>query len=117
MKLLLCPKCSDVFKLSQEMRTCRCKYIKGRYIDNVYAEVSDNAISIALGNGSIEQAWFKMLAVQSTSKNKADRREYIEKAKIDYAWVRPNSGPGNPHTKLIKEKKKEKKQWKFYSSL
>lgn len=103
MKLLLCPECSDVFKLDFEMRKCKCGKIKGRYIDNVLAEVSKEAISIAIGNGSVEQAWRNMILLKDKSKNKANRSDYINKAKIEYAWVRPNDGAGNPHTKIIKK--------------
>lgn len=39
MKLLLCPKCSDVFSLSYEIKTCSCGHTIGRYIDDDYSRV------------------------------------------------------------------------------
>jgi hypothetical protein len=105
MKLALCRDCWDVFKLDFEMRTCKCGKCKGRYIDNTYAEVSEECVSIAIGNGSLQQAIYNSIDHSKTTKNKADRREYYEdgKGRISHAWVRPNTGVGNPHTKIIKE--------------
>lgn len=105
MKLLFCEWCQDVFKLKlEEMRSCDCGRVKGRYINNSEAEVSFNAISIGIGNGSLISAIADMKALKEHSNDKASREEYYSKfggAKIEYAWVRPNTGPGNPHTKLI----------------
>ena len=103
MKLVLCPECSDVFKLDFKMRKCKCGKTKGKYIDNLKAEVSKNAISIAIGNGSLEEAWHRMILIKKNTKNKATREAYIIGANITFTWVRPNSGKGNPHTKLIKK--------------
>lgn len=101
MKLVLCVECFDVFKLDYEMRTCKCKRVKGRYIDNVMAEVSENAISIGLGNGAVANAIYAMNALYQNSDGQADRRDYIDTAPIVAAWVRPNEGPGNPHTRVL----------------
>lgn len=104
MKLLLCENCWDVFKLTRdEMRQCKCGKVKGRYITNSLAEVSANAVSIALGNGSVEQAIENMREHQKETDDLGDRSSYYEETngQIVYAWVRPNSGPGNPHTKII----------------
>ena len=105
MKLLLCQKCWDVFKLDYDMRHCKCGSIKGRYIDNMMAEVSENAISLALGNGSVQQAVAEMMALQQSTNDQAPRQAYYQEGqgRILYAWARPNAGPGNPHTKLIEE--------------
>lgn len=103
MKLLLCEDCWDVFKLSSVTRKCFCGRVYGRYIDNEKAEVSSTAISLALGNGSLLDAIGRMRLFQELFKDTADREFYIELAKIDYAWVRPNTGPGNPHTQIIQE--------------
>lgn len=106
MKLVLCPKCSDVFKLDLGvMRQCKCGHVKGRYIDNVHAEVSKDAVSIAIGNGSLQQSWIEAGTHQATTNDTAERAEYYQdgQGKIEYAWVRPNEGPGNPHCKVIKE--------------
>jgi hypothetical protein len=102
MKLVLCGDCFDVFKLDRRMRYCKCKNVKGRYLkDNLHAEVSGRAISIALGNGSVVEAIGKMQSYRSETDDKANRSDYIRECRIDYAWVRPNEGPGNPHCKVI----------------
>lgn len=106
MKLLFCQECWDVFKLDVgPIRTCKCGKVKGRYINNSEAEVTDNAISLAIGNGSLEMAIYNMQVHKEMTDNKASRGEYYEtgKGKIEFAWVRPNSGPGNPHTRIMKE--------------
>lgn len=105
MKLLLCEHCWDIFKLDYDMRKCKCGKIKGRYINNSQAEVSKNAISVALGNGSLEHSIIDMRKHYEDSKGNAGRHEYYQEnqGKIEYAWVRPNSGYGNPHTKEIEE--------------
>lgn len=107
MKLIYCPYCGDMFKLRlQNMKTCECGKVKGRYIDNSLAEVSEEAISVAIGNGSFNQAVGMMKYVQKHSGiMNPDRQTYIAEANIEYAWVRPNDGDGNPHTKIIKEEK------------
>lgn len=104
MKLLFCLNCNDVFKLTLgKMRSCECGKVKGRYIDNSNAEVSENAISLAIGNGSLVNAIAEMMHHKKETKNMAEREEYYQEGygKIDYAWVRPNDGLGNPHCKII----------------
>jgi hypothetical protein len=105
MKLLLCENCWDVFKLDYDMRICKCGKIKGRYINNSQAEVSKNAVSLALGNGSVQQSISNMRVHHMETNGKAERYEYYQpnNGKIEYAWVRPNEGVGNPHTKVIEE--------------
>lgn len=93
MKLLFCEKCWDVFKLSSELRSCKCGLVKGKYINNTEAVVNGEGQSIAIGNGSLERAVLNAKAINS------DRSEYIQKAGM-IAWVRPHTGDGNPHTKI-----------------
>lgn len=101
MKLLLCENCWDVFKLKLgEMRTCECGRVKGQYVNNIEAEVSENAVSLAIGNGSLQDSIQMMRRARD---QKLDREQYIEVGKIRYAWVRPNEGPGNPHCTVIKD--------------
>lgn len=103
MKLILCENCWDVFKLQKGMRQCSCGEVFGRYIDNVNAEVSGNAVSIGLGNGALEKAIIEMREHRRRTNDTATREEYFEigKGLIIPAWVRPNDGPGNPHCKTI----------------
>jgi len=87
------------------MRQCSCGDIKGRYLDNTFSEVSQNAVSLAIGNGSLFDAVADMRAYQSKTSDTAEREEYYQKGKglISHAWVRPNTGLGNPHCKIIEE--------------
>ncbi len=101
MKLIMCPACKDVFKLRSALRECDCGLVQGRYVDASIAEVSKGAISIAIGNGSLQQAISNMNRIKSSGD--ADRNSYRDEARIEYAWVRPNSGKGNPHTKVLGE--------------
>jgi hypothetical protein len=51
MKLLFCRKCRDVFKLIRNKnRKCKCGAVTGRYLDRRNAQVSPNAVSIALSD-------------------------------------------------------------------
>ena len=102
MKLLYCAKCKDVFKLDLKMRHCKCGRVKGRYLGHRNAEVSASAISIAIGNGSFKKA-MKRMKSQEKNNPKSDRAKYKEISNM-LAWVRPNFGPGNPHTQLIGKK-------------
>lgn len=57
MKLLMCKHCGDVFSLDYEEKCCKCKSVKGKYLDNLNAEYSgDNAIPLGFANGSISEA-------------------------------------------------------------
>lgn len=104
MKLIYCPECGDVFQLRlKSLKKCECGKVKGRYITKSLAEVSENAISLAIGNGALNNAIVKMMALKDSSGNTADRQQYIKDANLIFAWVRPNEGPGNPHTRVIKE--------------
>lgn len=105
MKLLLCEKCWDVFKLTMTMRACECGKVKGRYINNSEAEVSKEAVSIAMGNGSLMNAIINMRSFHQERGDTSNRQDYYEDSngRISHAWVRPNEGSGNPHCKVIKE--------------
>ena len=108
MKLVYCPFCEDLFRLfeEKELRLCRCGKSGGRYINNEEAVVLKDSISIGLGNGDLA---FALGALYHYKDKHLDRREWIEKGRIKSVWVRPNSGPGNPHTKVIEKKQKKKK--------
>ena len=99
MKLIFCPYCGDLFKLRFDMKSCECGKVYGRYVDNSQAEVNKDAISVAIGNGSLHNAIAKLNDLRGTF----SRDSYIDMAKITHAWCRPNDGKGNPHTKIIKE--------------
>lgn len=60
MKLLLCLKCSDIFSLSRKEKTCSCGETKGKYIDELNAEISGDCEPIGFANTS----FFKALKMQ-----------------------------------------------------
>jgi hypothetical protein len=102
MKVLYCEKCGDLFKLMRkELRHCKCGRVKGKYRTRKYALVSDHAVSIKIPNGSIKEAIRKMQRLKK-HKPKSKDTDYKEYSAIP-AWVRPNNGPGNPHTEPLKE--------------
>lgn len=108
MKLLLCTKCFDVFKLDYDLRQCKCGEVKGKYDANgSTAQTTDNeyTVNLALGNGSVLNAIACMRVLQKSTDNKAPRDAYYKdgQGQIMYAWARPNNGPGNPHTAPLEE--------------
>ncbi len=98
MKLLLCPKCSDIFKLDCEKRSCKCGEVTGQYLNKIDAITNGKGISLAIGSGSIANAITKLQWLE----DKEDRRTYVNENPV-ICWVRPNSGSGNPHTKVVEE--------------
>ncbi len=58
MKLVLCRKCSDVFKMGDgKFKHCTCRASGGRYVDNLNAEMyGEYAIPIGLHNPQLVQA-------------------------------------------------------------
>jgi len=102
MKVVYCTKCGDLFKLTRhETRRCRCSHsrVKGRYRKGGrHADISRNAISIAIDNKSLKAAIERMQWWEK-HRPKSVRADYKTFSGID-AWVRPNSGPGNPHSHI-----------------
>ena len=103
MKLLFCPYCEDIIKLQSFMRHCKCKKTFGKYTDSRYAEVSADSVSIGIGNGSLKRALIALRGADNFSN--VDREQAIVKGKIDKVWVRGNTAPSNPHTKIIARQK------------
>jgi hypothetical protein len=102
MKVLYCEKCHDLFKLTRkEFRECKCGRVKGKYRTKKYAEVSNSAVSIKIPNGSIKKAIGRMKRLKQ-EKPKSKDKDYRGYSAIP-AWVRPNNGPGNPHTEPLKK--------------
>jgi hypothetical protein len=103
MKLVYCQDCQDLFKLSYAVRTCECGRVYGRYINNDEVEVSDDAVSIAIGNTHLRAAIEAMQIHTILTGNTAERTSYYqpEHGLIELAWVRPNCGPGNPRSRVV----------------
>ena len=55
MKLLLCPKCSDIFNLQAHVKTCGCGQARGQYIDNINA-VYSGGIPLGFANTTFLEA-------------------------------------------------------------
>src|SRR6187551_608686 len=100
MKLLMCEDCNSIFNLSRKWKQCECGKTGGKYLeDGINAIVSKDSISIAIGNGSFINALGEMRYIELKKSEKANREFYLNNARF-IAWVRPNEGPGNPHTKV-----------------
>jgi len=57
MKLILCPKCSDVVKFGmRKKRYCRCKKSWAKYIDEINGVYGGEGIPVCLGNSSLIDA-------------------------------------------------------------
>jgi hypothetical protein len=57
MKLMYCPKCSDLVLLRLEPRSCACGAATGRYLaDRATVEQSAGSVSIGLHNGDLQTA-------------------------------------------------------------
>lgn len=102
MKLLYCTNCHDLFKLvRKKIRRCKCGRVRGRYLNKKDAEISPNAISVAIGNGSLLDAIGRMKWWHER-RRKSVRGDYKVFSGV-VAWVRPNFGPGNPHSHELVE--------------
>jgi len=56
MKLILCSKCRDLFRLTYTYRVCECGESAGNYVDEINAETYGKAISVGFANYSFIQA-------------------------------------------------------------
>lgn len=98
MKLLFCDVCQDVFKLGRKLKTCDCGRVKGKYEKNGHnAVVNGKGYSVAIGNGSFIEALYNLQRTESNV-----RHEFIDDCRVEYCWIRPHTGPGNPRT-IIQE--------------
>lgn len=90
MKLIFCVACQDIVSLRlEEMRSCSCGRVYGRYVDKIKAEVSTTAISLGIDNNSLIQAL---------------KQTQLHGSAVGYpleAFMRPNTGPSNPNTTEI----------------
>ena len=102
MKLLFCPECGAMFSLRIGItKTCDCGRVSGQYNDRCQAEVNGKGIAVAIGNGSLHDAIYRMQ--QSKHMHYADRDHFKDSCRVEYCWVRPHEGPGNPHTTVAKQ--------------
>lgn len=98
MKLMFCTDCSDVFKLVRYgERSCLCGKVRGKLLDNTQAVINGEGISMMLGNVLLVEALEKLANMDQN-----ESEEYYKKNAVAHLHVRPNSGNGNPRTKVIK---------------
>lgn len=71
MKLIFCPKCHDVFRLSLKRRYCSCLQSYGEYINSIRAKIGGEAIPIGIANLSFAEA----LVIQKNRDIKNERQE------------------------------------------
>jgi hypothetical protein len=55
MKLIFCPDCQDVFKLTKKVKSCECGKCKGKYINNIDAIYNDG-IPLGFNNTTLGMA-------------------------------------------------------------
>jgi hypothetical protein len=96
-KLIYCPYCEDLFRLTLKPRRCDCSRVGGYYLSEREAVVSGRAISVAFGNGSFQQA----VSALGRERERPLGREGWQSENRFLAWVRPSEGAGNPHTTVV----------------
>jgi hypothetical protein len=88
MKLLFCPNCSDVFKLSGEIRSCKCGMCRGKYHDDYHrAVVNGKGMSIGIDNQTMHMAYSELMFGP------------VSTPRI-VCWARPHLGVDNPNTEV-----------------
>ena len=104
MKLLLCDRCNDVFKLrTNVLRRCACGRVCGKYDeDGVTAVVNGYGYSLALGNGSVYRAIHSLHKMDDRTTPREAYYASEAPTRIGYAWVRYHTGPGKQHTRIDK---------------
>jgi hypothetical protein len=109
MKLLYCEQCGDIFNLKVgKLKSCACGNVKGLYVDNWYAVTNGRGHAIAIGNGSFRQALYKKHYMEAEGKD-YDRETYLNDCRVEYCWIRPNDGEGNPHSSVEEDMSKYEK--------
>ena len=100
MKLLLCPVCSDVFKLTtSHIRRCDCGRVAGRYDpDGRTAVTNGQGISLAIDNNTVRRAVWALEDIPADTPK--DQYSNAGSKTLLRAWVRPNDGPGNNRCRI-----------------
>lgn len=90
MKLLVCLECADIFNLKREIKSCGCGLTKGRYVDDLNAEITGPCQPIGFSNDSFMTS---ILSQQAEDKREQDNPDICCKG-IDFiafaipAWAR-----------------------------
>lgn len=57
MKLIYCPVCADIVRLTSRKRSCECRQSWGKYLqDGLEAVIGGSAVPLGFANGSFVQA-------------------------------------------------------------
>ena len=56
MKFIFCTDCHDIVRLRRELRKCGCGKSKGRYIDDLHAEIQGKSVPIGIEGDSFAAA-------------------------------------------------------------
>lgn len=102
MKLMLCTKCMDVFKLTRSTRTCACGTVVGKYDeDGHHAVTNGKGKCLAIGNGSLlHSMWYGEPHPAINSDKYANYNKVL-------CWTRPHEGPKNPRSRVDPDLAKE----------
>ena len=96
MKLLFCPDCWDLFKLTLKLRSCACGKVKGKYLNVKEAVSNGQGVSLGLDNLRLVQGIRKLATIEQGTCLLPDW-DGISKDTGVTCWVRPHDGPLNPH--------------------
>lgn len=84
MKLLLCPKCSDVRAVRRKPTSCECGNVTARYIDNLNCEWNGEGFLLGFANHSL-------ITALRSQQNEGDHPDGM--GRNFTAFVIPRSGP------------------------
>lgn len=97
MKLILCVKCSDVFKLQQEYKECSCGSCGGKYLNDIDAEYwgeEGKVFMLGFANNSLIDALKQQIAY-GDSEEKFEHGYYkgYNVGRRFEAFIMPNDAP------------------------
>ena len=112
MKLIFCPQCEDVIKLTKDNRSCSCGYCAGKYNeDGKTATTSGKGVCLALSNLDLKKA---IKALNDEQQDNGEKRYHYPKEWNVKCWVRPHEGKFNPNS-IVDSKMCEKKGNEIYA--
>jgi len=56
MKLIYCPVCTDIVRLFEDERFCKCRASWGNYVDSINAKIGGEAIPFGISNATLANA-------------------------------------------------------------
>ena len=70
MKLILCPECMCIFRLSRDLKRCDCGISYGKYVDSSKVVISNSAVALAIHNEHLVIAYQKYKSAMEGKNNK-----------------------------------------------